>query len=277
MRLGLVLHPARDTSTIIAREIAAGAHDRGFPVVLSPSDAGRVPGLSPWGPGDLGPEDVVVAVGGDGTVLEAARLAREFDAAVVGVNAGNVGFLAEVEPGSITRALDRLAEGDFRISSRMTLDVTLPDGSVVTALNDLVVEKAVSRHVAGIALSVGGEPLVQYRTDALIVATPTGSTAYTFSAGGPLVDPEIDALIVTAVAPHNLFGRPLVFGADTPLAITVVSDREARANVDGRHGADLVPGDRVTVARGVRDTRLIRLSPSNFARTVKEKFRLHDA
>ena len=126
----------------------------------------------------------------------------------------------------------------FRISTRMTLDATLPDGTVVPGLNDdLVVEKAVSSQVVSISVSVAGEDLVEYRTDAVIVATPTGSTRYTFSAGGPLIDPEIECLVVTAVAPHNLFGRPIVFGPTVALRIGITSDRPARAGVDGRHHA----------------------------------------
>lgn len=277
MRLALVLHPTRASSAEVGASVATSASARGVTVIASPADAARMPGVLAWSDDPFEPDDVVVAIGGDGTVLEAARLGRAEDTPVLGVNAGNVGYLAEVDPTTIDDAIDRLVRGDYRISTRMTLDITLPDGRVLSGLNDLVVEKAISRHVVSVAVSVAQERLVEYRTDAVIVATPTGSTAYTFSAGGPLVDPEMEALLVTAVAPHNLFGRPLVFRPDAALSITVTSDRDARANVDGRHAADLVPGETVTVVRGARPTRLIRLSPSNFARTVKEKFRLHDA
>jgi NAD+ kinase len=245
-------------------------------VTAAPEDAARMPAVEPWDGGGA-PGDVVVAVGGDGTVLAASHLSREWDVPLLGVNAGTVGFLAEVEPARIAEALDRLVTGEYRISTRMTLAATLPGRRVVTGLNDVVVEKAISRQVVGIAVSVAGEALVEYRTDAVIVATPTGSTAYTFSAGGPLIDPDIETLVLTAVAPHNLFGRPIVFGPDVRLEITVTSDRPARVNVDGHHQADLEPGDTITVVRGERPVRLVRLSPSNFARTVKEKFHLHDA
>jgi NAD+ kinase len=159
----------------------------------------------------------------------------------------------------------------------MTLRSELPDGQAVDALNDVVVEKVLSQNVVRIAVSVGPQHLAEYRADAIIVATPTGSTAYTFSAGGPLVDPELDSLIMTAVAPHNLFGRAIVFGADTTLDLRVSSDRPARVNVDGRVQAELSPGEVVRVSRGPNPVRLVRLSSSNFARTVKEKFHLHDA
>jgi NAD+ kinase len=204
-------------------------------------------------------------------------MARISGIPILGVNAGTVGFLAEVDPSRIGDALDALRDGDYRISPRMTLRAELPDGTTADALNDVVVEKVVSQHVVSITVSVGGQKLADYRSDAIIVATPTGSTAYTFSAGGPLVDPELDSLIMTAVAPHNLFGRAIVFGAAVTLDLLVSSDRPARINVDGLAQAELLPGDTVRVSRGPDPVRLVRLSPSNFARTVKEKFHLHDA
>ena len=276
MKLALVLHPVRTASAEIGSTLAGMAADRGMTVVASPHDAGRMRGVGEWTEG-AAPADLVVAIGGDGTVLEASALAREWDLPLVGINAGNVGFLTEVDPSRINTALDVLAAGTYEISPRMTIAVALPGGKVVSGLNDVVVEKAVSRQVVGIAVIVAGEELVEYRTDAVIVATATGSTAYTFSAGGPLVDPELEALILTAVAPHNLFGRPIVFSPTVELEVVITSDRAARVNVDGRHRADLAPGDRIRVRRGDRPVRLIRLDPANFARTVKKKFHLHDA
>ncbi|HSM02849.1 MAG TPA: NAD(+)/NADH kinase [Acidimicrobiia bacterium] len=277
MRLALVLHPSRESSAEIAGKVALAAIERGFEVVIAESDAGRVPAASPHPFDPSLDADFIIAVGGDGTVLQAARIARAAESPILGVNAGTVGFLAEVDPARAGDALDALASGDFRISSRMTLSAELPDGTHADGLNDVVVEKVVSQHVVGIQVSVEGERLAEYRADAIIVATPTGSTAYTFSAGGPLVDPELDSLIMTAVAPHNLFGRAIVFRPDITLELTVSSDRPARVNVDGRAQADLSPGDVVRVSRGDQPVPLVRLRSGNFARTVKEKFHLHDA
>jgi NAD+ kinase len=277
MRIALVLHPNRDSSSEIAAKVAAAAAERGIEVTVSELDASRVPSATPRGQDADLDADFIVAVGGDGTVLQAARMARISGIPILGINAGTVGFLAEADPSRIGDALDSLRDGNHRISPRMTLRAELPDGTTVDALNDVVVEKVVSQHVVSITVSVGGQKLAEYRSDAIIVATPTGSTAYTFSAGGPLVDPELDSLVMTAVAPHNLFGRAIVFGAAVTLDLLVSSDRPARVNVDGRAQADLSPGDMVRVARGPDPVRLVRLSPSNFARTVKEKFHLHDA
>ena len=277
MRIALVLHPTRESSAQIAGKVAAAAAERGFQVLIAEHEAHRVPTATPDAFGPALPADFIVAVGGDGTVLQAARIARSADLPILGVNAGNVGFLAEADPDRVGDALDALASGSYRISPRMTLSAEMPDGSSADGLNDVVVEKVVSQHVVAIDVSVEGERLAEYRADAIIVATPTGSTAYTFSAGGPLVDPELDSLVMTAVAPHHLFGRAIVFGPGITLELTVSSDRPARVNVDGRAQADLSPGDVVKVSRGDQSVRLVRLSPGNFARTVKEKFHLHDA
>ena len=277
MKLALVLHPSRESSAEIAGKVAAAAIERGFEVIIAETEADRVRAATPQPYDSSLDADFIVAVGGDGTVLQAAKLARAADLPILGVNAGTVGFLAEADPARIGEALDVLAAGTHRISSRLTLGAEMPDGTRVDGLNDVVVEKVLSQHVVGIQVSVEGERLAEYRADAIIVATPTGSTAYTFSAGGPLVDPELDSLVMTAVAPHNLFGRAIVFGPDVTLELTVSSDRPARVNVDGRAQADLAPGDVVRVSRGERPVRLVRLRPGNFARTVKEKFHLHDA
>jgi NAD+ kinase len=274
VKLILVLHPTRPTAAATAGRLVAAAAERGITVSGMPGDALRVPGL------EVGTEpvegDVVVAVGGDGTVLEAARVARVAGLPVLGVNAGTLGFLAEVEPARIAAALDALAADKYAVARRMTVEVTLPGGATVDGLNDVVVEKAISRQVV-VAVSVGGEPLVEYRADAVIVATPTGSTAYTFSAGGPLVDPDIEALILTPVAAHSMFGRAVVFSPNVVLDVLVTSDRRARVNVDGRTCGELSPGEAIRVTRGKNPVRLLRFEPRNFAHTVKEKFHLPDA
>lgn len=277
MKLVVLLHPNRPSAQELGAVLVAEAVERGFHAMASPHDAERLPGSVPYDPEDGTAADVIVAVGGDGTMLAAARLGRLRSVPILGVNAGTVGFLAEVEPTRISAALDRLASGAYDVSERMTLRGNLPDGTEIDALNDVVIEKAASQHIVGISVLVAGETLAEYRADALIVASPTGSTAYTFSAGGPLVDPEVEALILTAVAPHNLFGRAIVFGPDVELEIGITGERSAGVNADGRVVGALEPGESVRVRRGPHRDRLIRLEPSNFARTVKDKFRIHDA
>lgn len=276
MKLALVLHPSRSVAAELAADVAQAATAMGFEVSVDETDAARVPDAPLRNGGHLD-ADVVVAVGGDGTVLEAARRAARPGLPVLGVNAGHVGFLAEVQPEAITPALKALLSGDFGINERMTLHATTSTGRSLDALNDVVLDKAVSQHIIRIAIAANGEDLVEYRADGVIVATPTGSTAYTFSAGGPLVDPELSALCVTAVAPHNLFDRPIVFGPTTTLNLTVRGERSARIHSDGRDNGMIDPGDSVEIGVGDTVVRLIRLHPQHFAASVKQKFRLHDA
>lgn len=277
MKLALVVHPLRESAVAAATALVAAARDRGVAVTARPDDCRRIAGCTERADDGAGDADVVVAVGGDGTVLEAVRLGIAAGIPVLGVNAGHVGFLTEVEPDGVGRAVDRLVAGEYEESTRMTLQATLPGQPPVAGLNDVVVEKLISRHVVKLVVSVGAEQLLEYRADAVVVATPTGSTAYTFSAGGPLVDPELDALVVTPVAPHNLFGRPIVFRPTVELRLDVVDDRPARVNLDGRIVGELEPGEGVVISQAPTSVRLIRFTPRNFAASVRDKFHLHDA
>jgi NAD+ kinase len=277
MRLALVVHPDRESAATLAADFVGRAASRGIQVTALAGDARRVPGTLVRDAGAPLQADVVVAVGGDGTMLEAVRVALSADLPVLGVNAGHVGFLTRVEPGRLDAALEALAAGRWEESRRMTLCARVPGRADAVGLNDVVVEKAVSQHVVKISVVVGGERLVSYRADGVVVATPTGSTAYNFSAGGPLVDPELEALVLTAVAPHNLFSRPIVFRPEVVLRLTVDDDRPARVNVDGRTLAVLAPGEQVEVARGDRAARFVELWPRHFTASVRERFHLHDA
>jgi NAD+ kinase len=277
VRLALVVHPSREEAAEVAGRVVAEATRFGMSVTASPHDCRRVPGCTERRDDGSDDADVVVAVGGDGTVLQAVRQALAADVPVLGVNAGTVGFLTQAEPDRLPAAVAALAAGDYTESRRMTLEARMPGLDPVPGLNDVVVEKLISQHVVKVALSVGPERLVEYRADAVIVATPTGSTAYTFSAGGPLVDPELDALVVSSVAPHTLFSRPIVFRPGARLVLEVVDDRPARVNVDGRSIGELSPGERVEVGRGTVEARFITLTPRNFATAVRHKFHLHDA
>lgn len=260
----------------LAGLVAEAARDLDIEVTVDEADAERVPSAVPR-PSDSLAADIVLAVGGDGTVLEAARRAISTDLPVIGVNAGNVGFLAEMQRDDIAAGLKALKSGEYSITERMTLAATTSSGITLTALNDVVVEKDVSQNIIRVEVSADDEQLVEYRADGVIVATPTGSTAYTFSAGGPLIDPELKALAVTAVSPHTLFGRPIVFGPDTELRLTVAGERAARLNGDGRDYGLLDPGQSVTITTGTEVVRLIRLTPQHFAAAIKQKFHLHDA
>lgn len=272
MKVAVMPHPSRPDVVALAAEVASELRRHGASIASEAVIADPLGADAGWEPGATPAVDLVIAVGGDGTFLAAARTALAADAPIVGVNAGTVGFLAEVETGRIGEAMERLVAGDYTISERMILDVELPDGSRHRAVNDAVVEKTDTPHVVHIGVSVSGDHLSSYRADAVVVATPTGSTAYTFSAGGPLIDPELSAIVVSPVAPHNLFNRAVVLPPEVTIEVEVERDRSARINVDGLTLGEMEPGERVRVMRGDRPLQFVRLWPRNFVNAVKEKF-----
>lgn len=217
--------------------------------------------------------DVVLAVGGDGTMLAAVRRSMAWDVPVLGFNLGTLGFLANAEPGEIESVVERLLSGSFEIENRTTVAATV-GGVTANGLNDVVVEKVDSTRLVSLDVSVDGEPFVTYQADGLVVATPTGSTAYSFSARGPLVDPRVDALVMTPVAAHSLFDRPLVLPTDSRIEVRVARDRVVKVNVDKSELGELGEDETVTITRGDRPARFVVLTNRPFPGLVKEKFRL---
>jgi len=217
--------------------------------------------------------DLVLAVGGDGTVLAAAQRALASDVPVLGFNLGTMGFLAEAEPDDLDQVITRLLGGDFEVSERMTVKATV-DGVSATGVNDVVVEKVDSQRLIHLDVAVDDEHFLTYRADGLIVATPTGSTAYSFSARGPLVDPVLSALILTPVAAHSLFDRTLVIPASSRLSIVVGKDRPVKVTVDKIDMGHLGAGRTVEIEQGERPVRFARFRPRPFPRLITDKFGL---
>lgn len=218
--------------------------------------------------------DVIVAIGGDGTVLDAAQTSLADDLPLLGFNLGTIGFLAEAEPEDLEVTLDRLVRSDYRVEKRLTVKAVLDDGSEATGLNDVVIEKIESQRLVVLHAEVDGEDFLTHRADGLVIATSTGSTAYAFSAGGPLVDPQVPALLFTPVAPHSLFNRTLVLAPSVSFRITVVDDRPVRVSVDGREIGSLSEGQGVTVAAGPRPVQFVRFGEEGFPSRITDKFDL---
>lgn len=258
MKLGLVVNAGRRAAVDFAEDLGEYAVERGLHVA------------------PLGDEtvDVVVAIGGDGTVLEAARLAYNRDLPVVGFNMGTIGFLAEVEPVDLVPALDRLAAGRYRLEDRLTLRATLDNGATEIGVNDVVVEKIESQRLVVLDVEVDGEDFLTHRADGVVVATSTGSTAYAFSAGGPLVDPALDTLLFTPVAPHSLFNRTLVLPPSVTISIRVAADRPVRVSVDGLEIGQVPEDGVVRITRGERPIRFVRFDTEGFPARVTRKFGL---
>ena len=282
VRVGVLPHRERATALDLARRAGEwfGAH--GATVVLPKMEADLV-GLP-----DLGVDpasftdglDLVISLGGDGTMLRAIDQAYQSGVAVLGVNVGQMGYLTEVEPSELDGALERLLAGDYHVESRMMLDVTVRSaggaGGHWYALNETVLEKARTGHMARLEVGINGAFFTTYAADALIVATPTGSTAYSFSARGPIVSPRHRCLLLTPVSPHMLFDRALVLDAAEEVGITVTGPFGAVMTVDGREVGHLDPGDVVTCTAADKPARVVSFAPRDFHQILKAKFGLSD-
>jgi NAD+ kinase len=224
--------------------------------------------------------EIVMVFGGDGTFLRAAELARYTDAALMGVNLGRVGFLAETEPEAVEETLSAIERCLYQVEERLAIEVDVldPDGDVVGstwALNEVSVEKAERSRVLDVVLAIDGRPLTSFGCDGVLCATPTGSTAYAFSAGGPVVWPDVEALLLVPSNAHALFARPLVTSPASVLTVAVPPDgNTARVSADGRRSLDVPPGGRVEVRRADRPVRIARVHASTFGDRLVAKFGL---
>jgi NAD+ kinase len=225
---------------------------------------------------DLPDPEAIIAIGGDGTVLAAAAAALDLGIPLCGVNVGRVGYLAEFEASELGDLAAAIATDTYTVTLHSTLAVRSGDVSAL-AINDVVVEKVISQRIIEVAVQVNGRDLASYRTDGIIVASPLGSTAYSLSAGGPVVDPSLDALIVTPIAPHSLLTRPVVLAPDAIVTLNVLVDRPARINVDGRELCVLPPRQRITIERGPSRVGFISLGRHPFPEAVRDQFGLGDA
>ncbi|MFD5322051.1 NAD kinase [Streptomyces sp. NPDC127098] len=223
--------------------------------------------------------ELLVVLGGDGTLLRGAEFSRASGVPMLGVNLGTVGFLAEAERDDLDQVVDRVVTRSYEVEERMTLDVTvLSDGTVVHedwALNEASVEKVARERMLEVVLEVDGRPVSGFGGDGVVCATPTGSTAYAFSAGGPIVWPEVEALLMVPISAHALFAKPLVTAPDSVLAVEVrPNTRSGVLWCDGRRTVDLPPGARVEVRRGAVPVRLARLHHAPFTDRLVAKFAL---
>lgn len=217
--------------------------------------------------------DMVLAVGGDGTMLGAVQSAVAWDVPVLGFNLGTLGFLTEAEPGDLSEVVERLVARDYDVEARLTVAASI-EGVTAVGINDVVVEKIDSTRLISLDVVIDGTEFATYRADGLIIATPTGSTAYSFSAGGPVVDPHVQALVLTPVASHSLFDRPLVIPADARIDITVRRDRLVRVNVDKTDLGQIGEGETVRIVRGDRPARFVTFGSTTFPGLVRQKFGL---
>ncbi len=280
MNVGLVGNRRYRQIERILTTMAAEAPGLGARLVLEPELASLVPGqaASTLKGADL---DVLVSLGGDGTLLRGARLACERGIPVLGVNLGHVGFLAAADPESATELLRRVVRGEFTIESRLALSARVGDThQEFLAVNDVVLHKGGIARVMRMSVAVDGVEVGTYSADGLIVATPTGSTAYSMSAGGPIVVPGVDAFVITAICPHTLAVRPVVVPASASVTVSaldpVPAPEELLVSIDGQVAAKLRPKQPVTIVRGPHPVLLARIDSESFFARLRQKLQWGD-
>ncbi len=277
--VGVLVHRDRESASSAARELVDWLTERGHEVRAPHPDAALasraevgvheeelVQGL-----------DLLVGIGGDGTILRAVDLAADQQVPVLGVNAGQLGYLSSIEPEGIRMAMKRFLAGSFEVEERMRLRASW-SGSAgsgsMTALNEVVLERAEVGHTVRIEVAIDGELFTPYVADGVIVATPTGSTAYAFSVRGPIIAPSHRALLVAPVSPHMLFDRCLVLDPTSSVELTVSGHRAAQLIVDGRSGPVLADGDLVSCATDVTPARVVVFGRHHFHDVLRSKFSL---
>jgi NAD+ kinase len=283
-RVLVLAHTGRPAAVAAAEELVLLLDHAGLRAVLPPDEAALLPPRAravteqadPASP--LDGAELVVVLGGDGTILRAAEIVRGSPVPLLGVNLGHVGFLAEAERDDLAETVHRVAERKYEVEERMTLDVLVEVGGVVLgttwAVNEASVEKADRERMIEVVLEVDGRPVTEFGCDGVVLATPTGSTAYAFSAGGPVVWPEVEALLLVPICAHALFARPLVVAPTSVPAVELLPPTAGVLWCDGRRTMDLPPGARVEVRRSHLPVRLARLARPPFTDRLVAKFEL---
>ncbi|MFO7768909.1 MAG: NAD(+)/NADH kinase [bacterium] len=269
LTLGVVPNLRKPELEVSIRAVIEWAERTGSSLLMSEAVTEKVPDVPEAGPVRIMPEeeaageaDLLLAMGGDGTILAAMRHARERGLPVLGVNLGSLGFLADVGPEKLLPALDRLESGDHEIEERMTLEAEIRTGGEVhlmAASNDIVIDKGAYSRVIDIDAQVDGEYLQRYTGDGLILSTPGGSTAYALAAGGPIVNPAMDAMLAVPICPHTLAARAVVLGGESRVQLTVFSKHgTAQITGDGQERLMVASGDTLEIRQGAHRNRLVR-------------------
>ena len=276
--VGLVLHPRRDSAEAVAA-VLDWAMRRSIQVLGIEAEISRL-NCAALGVSDseLGRRsDLVVSLGGDGTMLRAMRLADRQHAPVLGVNLGKLGFLAEVDVPDLAAALTAVDAKEFTVEPRLAVDAIIGERTV-TAFNDVAVVRFPGHGSARVAVVASGHPFVSYAADAIVVATPAGSTAYSFSAGGPIVSPSVEALLVTPASPHSAYNRGLVLSVHDSVALEILPDSgDLAVEVDGQLAAQVSPGDRIELRPRPGAASVVRLGRTTFYERARRKLRLTDS
>lgn len=289
MRLGVLSQPHHPALLDVLARLRASAGELGAELVLTAELLAASGVDGPALEDHAGELDFLLTLGGDGTLLKGARLAGPLDVPVVGCNLGKLGFLTSVPVDRLEELVQRLRDGDYAEERRLTLQVGLhpaegaagkaaaEPSETFYALNDAVVHKGGFARLLAMRVWVNEEEIGQYSADGIVIATATGSTAYSLSAGGPILVPSLDALVATPICPHTMSIRPVVVPADATISVEILSRMDGiLVTVDGQSGGDLGGGGRVTVQRSPHPVRLIRMPDQNFFSVLRQKMRWGD-
>ncbi|GAB3246678.1 NAD kinase [Alteromonas gracilis] len=281
-RVLLLPHTGREDAVDVTRRVIEGLVPHGVRCSLLAPDAAVVDleRVDVIDDDEVGAHELAVVIGGDGSILRAAEVVHEHGLPLLGVNLGHVGFLAEAEEEDVDSTIEAIVRRGYSVEERLTLDVAVhEDKSVVArtwALNEASIEKASRERMLEVVAEIDGRPLSRWGCDGVVCATPTGSTAYNFSAGGPVVWPGVEALLLVPLSAHALFARPMVIAPTSVVAIEVLTTNEGGGVLwcDGRRTVDLPPGARIEIRRGRRPVRLARLHQAPFTDRLVAKFGL---
>jgi len=279
-RVGLVAKPDAAQAQSVILRLVEWFGRRGMTVVLEKETAGLVPSASVAAArkSDLpGQVDFLIVLGGDGTLLSMARAVGDLGVPILGVNLGGLGFLTATTLDEMLPALETLLSGGMEIEERMMLSASLRRGGQVVgeylALNDVVITKSAMSRIIDLSVSVGGRHAISYRADGLIISTPTGSTAYNLSAGGPILFPTMDAVVLTPIAPHTLSNRPIAVPGAQRIEVALLVDQEVMLTMDGQVGVPLRERDVVEVQKASARIRLVRFPQKDFFSVLRTKLK----
>ncbi len=260
--------------------LAEYLEQRGCKVLITVQTADRmgIPGFDSARLGDIGNvADLVIVLGGDGTMLNVARILADYDVAVVGVNQGRLGFLTDVSVDTMTETLGEILDGEYTSENRFLLDVSVERAGDsepafhARAFNDVVVSKGATGRLIETEVFIDGQFVYSQRSDGLVIASPTGSTAYALSAGGPILHPTLEAMVLVPICPHTLSNRPIAVNSHAEIEVLVIRADDCNANFDGQRRLELKPGDRVRVRRSTHTLTLLRPRGHSYYDMLRQK------
>ena len=279
-RVGIVAKPDAARAPEVITRLVAWLTERGREVVLEKETAGIVPAVRAAAANKAelpGLSDLIIVLGGDGTLLSMARAVGDMGVPILGVNLGGLGFLTATTLDEMLPSLEAALEGQMVVEERlMLLARVVRNGAVVCehmALNDAVITKSAMSRIISLSVSVEGQYATAYRADGLIISTPTGSTAYSLSAGGPIVSPSVDAIVLTPICSHTLTNRPIILPASQRIEVTIQSDQEIMLTIDGQVGVGLRERDVVAILKAAPHMRLIRFPQKDFFTVLRTKLK----